>query len=103
MGPLYTTLEKTIYPQVPVKILLLGLDAAGKTTMIYQLKLGTPQTIPNLGLALEECKNEELELFCWELGGSDRIRPLYRHYSQGTNGLIWMVDSLDEERFEDSR
>ena len=39
----------------------------------------------------------------WDVGGQDKIRPLWRHYYQGTNGLIYVVDSNDRDRIEDAR
>ena len=39
----------------------------------------------------------------WDVGGQDKIRPLWRHYYQNTQGLIFVVDSNDRERVEDAR
>jgi GTPase SAR1 family protein len=39
----------------------------------------------------------------WDVGGQDKIRPLWRHYYQNTQGLIFVVDSNDRERAEDAR
>merc|ERR1739844_632122 len=38
-----------------------------------------------------------------DVGGQDKIRPLWRHYYQGTNGIIFVVDSNDRDRVEDAR
>lgn len=46
-------------------------------------------------------QNHALEV--WDVGGQDKIRPLWRHYYQGTNGLIYVVDSNDRDRIEDAR
>ena len=48
-----------------------------------------------------EYKN--LSFTVWDVGGQDKIRPLWRHYYQGTNGLIYVVDSNDRDRIEDAR
>merc|ERR1712135_109860 len=75
-----------------MRILMVGLDAAGKTTILYKLKLGeVVTTIPTIGFNV------------WDVGGQDKIRPLWRHYYQGTNGLIYVVDSNDRDRIEDAK
>ena len=38
----------------------------------------------------------------WDVGGRDKIRPLWRHYYQNTQGIIFVVDSNDKERMDDS-
>ena len=38
----------------------------------------------------------------WDVGGQDKIRPLWRHYYQNTQGLIFVVDSSDRERIQES-
>jgi len=69
-----------------MRLLMVGLDAAGKTTILYKLKLGEVViTIPTIGFNVEtvECKN--ISLTVWDVGGKDKIRPLWRHYYQGTS------------------
>merc|ERR1712003_542454 len=44
-----------------------------------------------------------LSFTVWDVGGQDKIRPLWRHYYQGTNGMIFVVDSNDRDRIEDAR
>merc|ERR1712087_326612 len=84
--------------------LMFGLDAAGKTTMGYKLKLGeVVTTIPTIGFNVETVEYKNLSLNVWDVGGQDKIRKLWRHYYQGTNGLIFVVDSNDRDRIEDAR
>ena len=52
-------------------------------------------------MCLARYKN--LSFTVWDVGGQDKIRPLWRHYYQGTNGLIYVVDSNDRDRIEDAR
>merc|ERR1712241_516387 len=87
-----------------MRILMVGLDAAGKTTILYKLKLGeVVTTIPTIGFNLETVEYKNLSFTVWDVGGQDKIRPLWRHYYQGTNGLIYVVDSNDRDRSEDAR
>merc|ERR1712083_1113249 len=81
----------------------LGLDAAGKTTVLYKLKDNeTITTIPTVGFNVEELQYKRLRMTVWDIGGQDKIRKLWRHYYDGVQGLIFVVDSSDVERMEDA-
>ncbi|XP_010716798.1 ADP-ribosylation factor 4 [Meleagris gallopavo] len=82
---------------------LVGLDAAGKTTILYKLKLGEiVTTIPTIGFNVETVEYKNICFTVWDVGGQDKIRPLWRHYFQNTQGLIFVVDSNDRERIEEA-
>ena len=86
------------------RILMIGLDAAGKTTILYQLKLGEmANTSPTLGFNVETVAYKNIEFMVWDMGGQDAIRPLWRHYYENAQALIFVVDSADEERLEEAR
>jgi len=86
-----------------VRILMVGLDAAGKTTVLYKLKLGElVTTIPTIGFNVETVKYKNLNFTVWDVGGQDKIRPLWRHYYQNTNGIIFVVDSNDRDRINEA-
>ena len=87
------------------KILMLGLDAAGKTTVLYKLKLNeVVSTIPTIGFNVETVKpGKNVSFTVWDVGGQDKIRPLWRHYFTGTEGLVFVVDSADKTRFSEAR
>ena len=86
------------------RILMVGLDAAGKTTILYQLKLGEmTNTSPTLGFNVETVAYKNIEFMVWDMGGQDAIRPLWRHYYQNVQALIFVVDSADAERLEEAR
>merc|ERR1719229_1168052 len=87
-----------------MRILMVGLDAAGKTTVLYKLKLGgVVTTIPTIGFNVETVDYKNISFTVWDVGGQDRIRPLWRHYYMGTNAIIFVVDSNDRERMEEAR
>merc|ERR1719221_2158644 len=87
-----------------MRILMVGLDAAGKTTILYKLKLGeVVTTIPTIGFNVETVEYKNLSFTVLDVGGQDKIRPLWRQHFQGTNGLIYIVDSSDRERIDDAR
>ncbi|CAN1219369.1 ADP-ribosylation factor 2 [Linum perenne] len=89
MGLSFTKLFSRLFAKKEMRILMVGLDAAGKTTILYKLKLGEiVTTIPTI---------------VWDVGGQDKIRPLWRHYFQNTQGLIFVVDSNDRDRVVEAR
>ena len=78
---------------------MLGLDAAGKTTILYQLKLGlTVETIPTMGFVYESIQHKNFKLSVWDVAGQDSLRSLWKHYYQNTKAVIFVVDSSDKKR-----
>lgn len=60
-------------------------------------------TIPTIGFNVETVSYKNIVFTCWDVGGKDKIRPLYRHYFQNTQALIMVVDANDHERIPDAR
>merc|ERR1711885_91495 len=86
------------------RILMVGLDAAGKTTVLYKLKLGeVVTTIPTIGFNVETVEYKNISFTVWDVGGQTKIRPLWRHYFQNTQGLIFVVDSNDRDRIHETK
>ncbi|XP_075996329.1 ADP-ribosylation factor 5-like [Genypterus blacodes] len=101
MGVLVSQLRSLFTAQRPVRILMVGLDAAGKTTVLYRLKLGeVVTTIPTIGFNVETVEYKNISFTVWDVGGQNVIRPLWRHYYTNTQGLIFVVDSNDPERIK---
>jgi len=104
MGHTFSQLWVRLGGLKDARLLMLGLDAAGKTTILYRLKLGEVcTTVPTIGFNVEEVQYKALRMTVWDVGGQDRIRKLWRHYYIGTQGLIFVVDSSDTSRVEDAR
>merc|ERR1712232_1075226 len=77
---------------------------AGKTTILYKLKLGEiVTTIPTIGFNVETVEYKNIQFTVWDVGGQDKIRPLWRHYFQNTQGIIFVVDSNDRDRVVEAR
>lgn len=92
---------KLFNPMKDTRILMLGLDSAGKTTVLQRLKLGeTVITIPTIGFNVEQVDYGKMTMTVWDIGGQEKIRPLWRHYYVGTQALIYVVDSNDVERID---
>ena len=113
-----------VFGNKEMRILMLGLDAAGKTTILYKLKLGqSVNTIPTVGFNVETVTYKNVKFNVWvsplfrqgsssgpkinfinqDVGGQDKIRPLWRHYYTGTQGLIFVVDCADRDRIDEAR
>jgi len=104
MGLTISSLLKRFLGGKDMRILMVGLDAAGKTTILYKLKLGEiVTTIPTIGFNVETVEYKNINFTVWDVGGQDKIRPLWRHYFQNTQGLIFVVDSNDRERVKEAR
>ncbi|KAJ1112385.1 hypothetical protein NDU88_000650 [Pleurodeles waltl] len=107
MGLLLSSLYDTLlgFRGLKARILMLGLDAAGKTTIIYKLKLNeTVSTIPTIGFNVETVEPiRNVSFTVWDVGGQDKIRALWKHYFINTDGLLFVVDSADPARFEEAR
>ncbi|GAM23588.1 hypothetical protein SAMD00019534_067630 [Acytostelium subglobosum LB1] len=103
MGSAFGKLFASFFGKKDMRILMVGLDAAGKTTILYKLKLGEiVTTIPTIGFNVETVEFRNISFTVWDVGGQDKIRPLWRHYFQNTQGLIFVVDSNDRERTQEA-
>jgi len=87
----------------PQKIVMIGLDAAGKTTLLYYIKQGNGMhTIPTIGFNVETVQIGNFECIVWDIAGQSKLRSLWSHYLQNTNLLIFVVDSHDQERLPEA-
>mmetsp|Transcript_59280 Transcript_59280/g.120524 ORF Transcript_59280/g.120524 Transcript_59280/m.120524 type:complete len:161 (-) Transcript_59280:225-707(-) len=83
---------------------MVGLDAAGKTTVLYQLKLQEVlMTIPTIGFNVETVEYRNIRFTVWDIGGQDKIRSLWKHYFLGAHGVIFVLDSSDRKRVQEAR
>ena len=104
MGQTIAKLFRDLFANKEARILLVGLDAAGKTTILYKLKLDeNVTTIPTIGFNVETVSYKKINFTMWDVGGQDKIRPLWRHYYSNVNAVIYVVDSNDRERMGEAR
>ncbi|KAL4445583.1 hypothetical protein ABPG74_006134 [Tetrahymena malaccensis] len=86
------------------KILFLGLDNAGKTTLLRRLKDGRlVQHDPTLGSHTEELVLGNVRFKAFDLGGHEAVRKTWKNYFASIDGIVYLVDSSDRARFEESR
>lgn len=102
---------------------MVGLDNAGKTTILYQLQLGEVRhTVPTIGINIcllidihefmvrliagfnvETVEHNGLSMSVWDIGGQEKLRSLWRFYYEGSDAIVFVVDSTDHKRFELAR
>ncbi len=102
MGQLFSNLWDKLFKKLKdIRMVMVGLDAAGKTTIMYKMKLGeTPKTIPTIGFNVETIEYKKLSITLWDIGGQDILRPLWKHYYENAQAVIYVVDSSDIERLD---
>jgi len=87
-----------------VRILMLGLDSAGKTTILYRLQIGeVVSTIPTIGFNVETVQFKNIKFQVWDLGGQSSIRPYWRCYYANTQAIIYVIDASDVDRLATSK
>ncbi|OAX79747.1 hypothetical protein ACJ72_05929 [Emergomyces africanus] len=106
-GSISKILSGLFWTKKEIRILILGLDNAGKTTLLYRLKLTSlisiqigevVTTIPTIGFNVESVTYKNLNFNVWDLGGQTSIRPYWRCYYANTAAVIFVIDSTDIER-----
>merc|ERR1711937_1017213 len=99
MGNFFSNLFSNLLGNKEVRVLILGLDNAGKTTILYRLQVGeVVTTIPTIGFNVETVTYKNLKFQVWDLGGQTSIRPYWRCYYSNTDAIIYVVDSADRDR-----
>ena len=87
-----------------MRILMVGLDAAGKTTILYKLNIGEVlTTIPTIGFNFVITEYKNITFILWDVSDHCKIRLLWRHYYHNAQGIIYVVDFNDKERIEEAR
>jgi small GTP-binding protein len=86
------------------KIIILGMQNAGKTTILYRLSLGQlVKTTPTIGSNVEELTYNNVKFQAWDLGGQESNRSLWDVYYMSTDAIVYVIDSQDDEYFEESK
>ncbi len=88
---------------------MMGLDNAGKSTALYRMRTGQYcETIPTIGFNCEKVKgkinkSKDVIFTIWDVGGQDRVRPLWRTYARGAEGIMFVIDSADHNTLEEAK
>ena len=85
------------------KIIILGIQNAGKTTILYRLSIGQlVKTTPTIGSNVEEISYNNVKLQAWDLGGQESTRSVWNVYFVNTDAIIYVIDTHDET-YDDSK
>jgi small GTP-binding protein len=84
-------------PDNDKKVLFLGLDNAGKSTLLFQMRDNTfKDTVPTVGLNVEQIRYKEMQYTLWDVSG--QATRLWKHYFDKIHAVIFVIDSSDTER-----
>jgi len=101
MGNPLSRLFQRFFEKRESRLVMVGLDGAGKSTLLYKLKLGeVTQTIPTIGFNCETVEFKNQKSMIWDIGGQDTLRPMWKHYYQNAEGVIFVIDSSDKRRMD---
>ncbi|KAH9760185.1 ADP-ribosylation factor 3 [Citrus sinensis] len=121
MGIMFSRMFSSLFGNKEARILVLGLDNAGKTTILYRLQMGeVVSTIPTIGFNVETVQYNNIKFQVWDLvvytlncsrvgfkvlerGGQTSIRPYWRCYFPNTEAVIYVVDSSDTDRIQTAK
>lgn len=87
--PLCFTKDNRLHigPKIEMRVVTLGLDQAGKTTILFKLKQNELiAAVPTIGFNVETVEYKNLRLTIWDVGGVPKLRPLWKHYYSNTQG-----------------
>ena len=104
MGGVFSAIWGLLYEQEKeVKLALIGLDGAGKTTLVHRLVDGNwrGQTAPTIGIETKEVKVGNITIKLFDLAGQESMRGVWKYYFSTTEGVIFVVDANRHDRFAD--
>ncbi|TKX22811.1 ADP-ribosylation factor-like protein alp41 [Elsinoe australis] len=97
-----SVLRKARLKDKEMRILMLGLDSAGKTTIVKRIMGEDVYSVsPTLGFIIKTIDYDGYKLNIWDVGGQKTLRTYWKNYFEKTDTLIWVVDSTDRERIAD--
>ncbi|VAI26548.1 unnamed protein product [Triticum turgidum subsp. durum] len=101
---LLSIIRKIKRKEKEMRILMVGLDNSGKTTIVLKINGEDTSVIsPTLGFNIKTIQYQKYSLNIWDVGGQKTIRSYWRNYFEQTDGLVWAVDSSDVRRLDDCR
>ncbi|XP_060111307.1 putative ADP-ribosylation factor-like protein 5C [Heteronotia binoei] len=98
MGQVFAKLL-SIFGSREHKVIIIGLDNAGKTTILYQFLMNeVVHTSPTIGSNVEEIVVRKTHFLMWDIGGQESLRSTWNTYYSNTEFIILVIDSTDRER-----
>ncbi|CAM6101290.1 unnamed protein product [Calypogeia fissa] len=104
-------LWKYLFSKAEFHVLILGIDKAGKTTLLEKLKTlysdfeGLPpdRIVPTVGLNIGRIEAHKSKLIFWDLGGQLGLRTIWEKYFEEAHAVLYVVDAASETRLEDAK
>ncbi|KAM9766725.1 ADP-ribosylation factor-like protein 13B isoform 3-T3 [Menidia menidia] len=91
-------------PARKVTLVMVGLDNAGKTATVRGIQGDNPQDVaPTVGFSKVDLKQGKFEVTIFDLGGGKRIRGIWKNYYSESHGVVFVVDSSDVQRIQETR
>ncbi|XP_058103898.1 uncharacterized protein LOC131247942 [Magnolia sinica] len=111
MFSLFYGLWNYLFSKTEFHVLILGIDKAGKTTLLEKLKTlysnleGLPpdRIVPTVGLNIGRIEGTKNKLVFWDLGGQIGLRTIWEKYYEEAHAIIYVIDASCPSRFEDSK
>lgn len=99
LSQMWSHLSRLGRGDIEFKIIIVGMNNAGKTTILYKLALDEViVTEPTIGSNVEEVHHKNLKLQVWDLGGQENLRAAWDAYYANTHAVIFVIDSADESQ-----
>ena len=93
-----------IGPKIEMRVVTLGLDGAGKTTILFKLKQNEfVPSIPTIGFNVETLEFKNVKITLWDVGGQHKLRPLWKHYYLNTQAVIFVLDASNRDRLGEAQ
>jgi len=97
-------LQRLFRQKKQFKIAVVGLDSAGKTTILNFLRFEKSiETLPTIGVNVEVLQRQNVNLSVFDLGGQMHFRSLWGTLMRGASAIIFVIDSSDRERIEEAK
>jgi len=101
---LLSIIRKVKRKEKEMRIFMVGLDNAGKTTIVKRINgEDTSKISPTLGFNIKTMQYNSFRLNIWDIGGQKTLRSYWRNYYEQTDGMVWVVDCSDFRRLDDCR
>lgn len=104
-------LWKYVFAKDEFRVLILGVDRAGKTTLLEKLKsiylkgegLPPDRVVPTVGLNIGRIEDAKAKLVFWDLGGQVSLRTIWEKYYEEAHAIMYVIDAATASSFEDSK